>query len=84
MKILNIILGSQTHERLQQFTRFTLTVRSLHSPTLSHNVGYFQLFPDSLTTFDEDCVNTISETTDFPKSEVPAFSKKINLLYFLV
>lgn len=72
------ISGSQTHERLQQFTRFTLTVRSLHSPTLSHHIGYFLLFPDSLTTFDEDCVNTISEKTDFPKSEVRDFFKEKN------
>ncbi|XP_011630143.1 spondin-1-like [Pogonomyrmex barbatus] len=63
--------GSQTHERLQQFTRFTLTVHSQHAPNNpSARIGYFQLFPDSLTTFNEDCINTVSETTDYPKSEI--------------
>ncbi|XP_071559800.1 spondin-1 isoform X1 [Temnothorax nylanderi] len=63
--------GSQTHERLQQFTRFTLTVHSQHAPSNpAARVGYFQLFPDSLTTFNEDCINTISEATDYPKSEI--------------
>ncbi|EZA49891.1 hypothetical protein DMN91_012061 [Ooceraea biroi] len=61
--------GSQTHERLQQFTRFTLTVHSQHAPN-SALVGYFQLFPDSLTVFNDDCINTVSEATDFPKSEI--------------
>ncbi|XP_076619199.1 extracellular matrix protein f-spondin [Colletes latitarsis] len=63
--------GSRTHERLQQFTRFTLSVHSQHSPNNpAARVGYFQLFPDSLTTFNEDCVNTISEASGLPKSEV--------------
>ncbi|KAG7198405.1 hypothetical protein KM043_005793 [Ampulex compressa] len=63
--------GSRTHERLQQFTRFTLSVHSQHAPNSAQaRVGYFQLFPDSLTAFNEDCVNTVSEATDFPKSEV--------------
>ncbi|KYN10487.1 Spondin-1 [Trachymyrmex cornetzi] len=63
--------GLQTHERLQQFTRFTLTVTSQHAPNNPlARVGYFQLFPDSLTTFNEDCINTISEATDYPKSEI--------------
>lgn len=63
--------GSRTHERLQQFTRFTLSVHSQHAPSNpAARVGYFQLFPDSLTTFNEDCVNTISEASDFPKTEV--------------
>ncbi|KAF7403614.1 hypothetical protein HZH68_006408 [Vespula germanica] len=63
--------GSRTHERLQQFTRFTLSVHSQHAPNNpTIRVGYFQLFPDSLTTFNEDCINTISEATDYPKSEL--------------
>ncbi|XP_017766480.1 PREDICTED: spondin-1 [Eufriesea mexicana] len=65
--------GSRTHERLQQFTRFTLSVQSQHAPNNpAARVGYFQLFPDSLTTFNEDCVNTITEASDYPKSEVQA------------
>ncbi|XP_076175754.1 extracellular matrix protein f-spondin isoform X2 [Ptiloglossa arizonensis] len=67
------LLGSRSHERLQQFTRFTLTVHSQHAPNNSTaRVGYFQLFSDSLTTFNEDCINTISEASDFPKTEVQA------------
>jgi len=44
-------------------------VHSQHAPN-SAVVGYFQLFPDSLTVFNDDCINTVSEATDFPKSEV--------------
>lgn len=67
----NSISGSQTHERLQQFTHFTLSVNSQHAPSNpTARVGYFQLFPDGLTTFNEDCVNTISEASDYPKNEV--------------
>lgn len=33
-------------------------------------VGRFQLFGDSLTKFYENCVNTVSEADDFPKTEV--------------
>nr|XP_033334229.1 spondin-1 isoform X2 [Megalopta genalis] len=63
--------GSRTHERLQQFTRFTLSAHSQHAPNNpAARIGYFQLFPDSLTTFNEDCVNTISEASDYPKTEV--------------
>ncbi|XP_015593470.1 spondin-1 [Cephus cinctus] len=63
--------GARTHARLQQFTRFTLSVDSQHAPRNSNvRVGYFQLFPDALTAFNEDCINTISEMTDYPKSEV--------------
>ncbi|XP_046817406.1 spondin-1 [Vespa crabro] len=68
--------GSRTHERLQQFTRFTLSVHSQHAPNNpTIRVGYFQLFPDSLTTFNEDCINTISEATDYPKSEIQVMWK---------
>lgn len=68
--------GTRTHERLQQFTRFTLSVHSQHAPNSPNTrVGYFQLFPDSLTAFNEDCINTISEATDFPKTEIQAMWK---------
>lgn len=33
-------------------------------------VGRFQLFPDSLAKFNENCTNTISESDDLPKSEI--------------
>lgn len=65
--------GAESQERLQQFTRFTLSVHSQHAPNSpTARVGYFQLFPDGLTTFNEDCVNTISESSDYPKNEVQA------------
>lgn len=67
----NSVSGSRTHERLQQFTRFTLSVQSQHAPNNpAAKVGYYQLFSDALTTFNEDCINTISEASDFPKTEV--------------
>ena len=79
------ISGTRTHERLQQFTRFTLSVNSQHAPNnASARVGYFQLFPDSLTTFNEDCVNTISEASDYPKTEVIQFSYEFLLFFFFL
>lgn len=33
-------------------------------------VGRFQLFDDALTEFNVDCVNTISQADDIPKSEI--------------
>lgn len=63
--------GSRNHERLQQFTRFTLSIDSQHSPNNpAARIGYFQLFSDLLAQFNEDCINTISEGTDNSKSEV--------------
>lgn len=38
-------------------------------------VGRFQLFGDSLTKFYENCVNTVSEADDFPKTEVQVSDK---------
>ncbi|KAJ9583301.1 hypothetical protein L9F63_022355 [Diploptera punctata] len=72
------IVGSRTHGRLQQFTRFMLGVEPV-DPQLGavvgvdaspQRVGSFQLFGDSLTTFNEFCINTISEADDLPKTEV--------------
>ncbi|OXU19347.1 hypothetical protein TSAR_016796 [Trichomalopsis sarcophagae] len=55
----------------QEFQRFTLSVDSQHAPfNPAARVGFFQIFPDSLTEFNEDCVNTVSEVSDYPKSEV--------------
>lgn len=61
--------GSSDDERPREFKRFTLSVDSQPiNPTA--RVGFFQIFPDSLTEFNEDCVNTVSELSDYPKSEV--------------
>ncbi|KAK0080598.1 hypothetical protein PV325_013676 [Microctonus aethiopoides] len=63
--------SDQRHDRPLQFTRFTLSVDSQDVPNSPiSKVGSFQLYPISSTTFNEDCVNTVSETSDYPKSEV--------------
>ncbi|KAJ8679348.1 hypothetical protein QAD02_015135 [Eretmocerus hayati] len=63
--------GSNLNGREQYFTRFTLSVDSQNEPfNPAARVGFFQIFPDSLIEFNEDCVNTISEVSDLPKSEV--------------
>ncbi|XP_066583949.1 spondin-1 [Prorops nasuta] len=63
--------GFQKDNRLKQFKRFTL---SINSESAEHNqsgqVGYFQLVPDNLSTFNENCINTISEVNDFSKSKI--------------
>lgn len=72
------LLGQRTHERLQQFTHFTLTARAARGPSRKahtsiagpRRIGRFQLFSDSLTKFNENCVNTVSEADDFPKTEI--------------
>lgn len=73
------LLGSRTHMRVQQFTHFMLTARASSSadratatyrPVSPKVSGRFQLFGDSLATFKEDCVNTVSEADDFPKTEI--------------
>lgn len=78
-KVYNLfLLGQRTHERLQQFSHFTLTAKASKGPSKkSHvsvagpkRVGRFQLFSDSLTKFNENCVNTVSEADDFPKTEI--------------
>ncbi|XP_067001720.2 spondin-1 [Anabrus simplex] len=66
------IVGSRTHGKLQMFSRFMLGVEPLdpNGDASPQRVGSFQLFGDSLTTFDDRCVNTISEADDLPKTEV--------------
>ncbi|KAG4068199.1 hypothetical protein HA402_008840 [Bradysia odoriphaga] len=79
-KIYNLfLLGSRTHENIQQFTHFTLNAQtaSTSAPDTAvyrmaspRKVGRFQLFSDALSKFNEDCVNTVSEADDFPKTEI--------------
>ena len=72
------LLGSRTHTKLQQFSHFMLTAQASNGPTREgrsyvagpKRVGRFQLFSDSLTKFHEQCVNTVAEADDFPKTEV--------------
>lgn len=70
--ILVAIMGSRTFDKIQHFSRFTLNIESMNevgniSP---QKVGMFQIFDDNLSKFNEDCVNTISETSTLPKTEV--------------
>ena len=71
-----LLLGSRTHDRVQHFTHFTLTAEALvvgsRRPTAAspQRVGRFQLFGDSLTKFNEKCINTISEADDLAKTEI--------------
>ncbi|KAG8223551.1 hypothetical protein J437_LFUL004425 [Ladona fulva] len=67
------IVGSRTHARLQRFTRFALGVEPVDSSGIAspQRVGHFQLFGDSITTFNENCINSVMEASpDFPKTEV--------------
>lgn len=65
-------MGSRTYDKLQHFRRFTINVESASNPQniSPQNVGSFQLFGDNLSQFNEDCVNTLSETNSLPKTEV--------------
>ncbi|XP_055854863.1 spondin-1 [Episyrphus balteatus] len=70
-----VLLGSRTHTKVQHFTHFTITAEALSGSRRSsvaspRRVGRFQLFSDSLTKFNEKCVNTISEADDLPKTEI--------------
>lgn len=65
-------MGSRSYANVQHFKRFILNVESEDEP---HNrspqkVGVFQLLPDALSKFNEDCVNTISEVNDLDKTEI--------------
>jgi hypothetical protein len=64
-------MGSRTYNKLQHFKRFTVNVEAANEPGnfSPQRVGSFQLFGDSISKFNEECVNTISESNDLPKTE---------------
>ncbi|XP_050298607.1 spondin-1 [Anthonomus grandis grandis] len=66
------LMGQKSINQLQQFQRFIINVESADRPDdLSpQKVGSFQLYGDNQTTFNEECVNTISEKSSAPKTEV--------------
>ncbi|KAK4887775.1 hypothetical protein RN001_004046 [Aquatica leii] len=66
------LLGSRTFNKIQHFRRFTLNIESNNEPgnISPQKVGTFQLFGDNLSKFNEDCVNTLSETNNLPKTEI--------------
>ncbi|KAJ8945427.1 hypothetical protein NQ318_009883 [Aromia moschata] len=66
------LMGSRTFRKVQHFTRFTISVESTADKNniSPQSVGSFQLYGDNLSKFNEECVNTISETNSLPKTEV--------------
>ncbi|XP_030767480.1 spondin-1 isoform X2 [Sitophilus oryzae] len=66
------LMGSKPLPNLQQFQRFIINVQSTEHPDniSPQSVGSFQLYGDNSTTFNEECVNTISERNSDPKTEV--------------
>lgn len=75
------IMGPRRQARLLQFRRFMLTVEALGAPSVPHRrklepwspqrAGRFQLFGDSLTAFNERCINTVMESESLlDKTEV--------------
>ncbi|XP_011503578.1 PREDICTED: spondin-1 [Ceratosolen solmsi marchali] len=63
--------GQSIYTKPKEFSRFTLSVDSEHVPFSSTaNVGFFQIFSDSLVQFNENCINTVSELSYHSKSEV--------------
>ncbi|KAL0884286.1 hypothetical protein ABMA27_016271 [Loxostege sticticalis] len=71
------LVGSRTHDVVQQFTRFKITLEPLDPAALRapSKQGQFQLFADTLTTFDEECINSVVEADDLPKTEVQVMWK---------
>lgn len=45
-------------------------LRSRSTPANPKRVGHFQLFSDGFSKFSEQCVNTVMETDDLPKTEI--------------
>lgn len=70
------LVGSRDYTQLQQFTHFMITAEAINIETNRTSVagpkrvGRFQLFGDALTKFYEQCVNTVAEADDLPKTEV--------------
>lgn len=71
------LVGARTHNRLQQFSRFSLGVepRTPGAEAAPPTTGQFQLFADTISAFDEDCINTVKEADDLPKTEVQVMWK---------
>lgn len=70
------LVGSRNYLQLQQFTHFMITAEAFNVDTNRTSVagpkrvGRFQLFNDALTKFYDNCVNTVAEADDLPKTEV--------------
>lgn len=69
--ILVYLLASTNLQKVKRFTRFIVNVESASSQAdTPQNVGNFQLYGDNVAKFNEDCVNTISESNVQQKTEV--------------
>ncbi|KAL4704184.1 hypothetical protein ACJJTC_000054 [Scirpophaga incertulas] len=71
------LVGSRTHDVVQQFTRFKLSLEPLDPGVLRapSRQGQFQLFADTLSQFDPECINSVVEADDLPKTEVQVMWK---------
>ncbi|XP_075972312.1 extracellular matrix protein f-spondin [Anticarsia gemmatalis] len=71
------LVGSRTHDVVQQFTRFQMILDPLDpaADRRPSKQGQFQLFADTLTKFDEECTNSVVEADDLPKTEVQVMWK---------
>ncbi|XP_053599633.1 spondin-1 [Plodia interpunctella] len=71
------LVGSRTHDVVQKFTRFMITASPLDpaAPRAGSRQGQFQLFADTLSRFEDSCVNTVVEADDLPKTEVQVMWK---------
>lgn len=67
-----VYLTGSNLDKNQHFRRFVINAESADDPGnfSPQRVGTFQLFGDSLSKFNEDCVNTVSDTNDVRKTEV--------------
>ncbi|KAG6460169.1 hypothetical protein O3G_MSEX011826 [Manduca sexta] len=71
------LVGSRTHDVVQQFVRFKITLNPLDPAAARRpsKQGQFQLFADTLTSFDDECTNSVVEADDLPKTEVQVMWK---------
>ncbi|CAK1544782.1 unnamed protein product [Leptosia nina] len=71
------LVGSRTHDVVQQFTKFQIVADPLDpkQPRVPRKQGQFQLFADTLTRFDDECINSVVEADDLPKTEVQVMWK---------
>ncbi|XP_072941725.1 spondin-1 [Epargyreus clarus] len=71
------LVGSRTHDVVQQFTRFELALQPLDpaAPRSPRAQGHFQLFADTLSKFHDECTNTVVEADTLPKTEVQVMWK---------
>lgn len=74
-----LLSARESNGNQKEFTQFSIMARAASNAERSkahlttsntRRVGRFQLFDDGLTEFNVDCVNTISQADDVPKTEI--------------